>query len=68
MTYIEPELTAFERFLLGFSAQARGLLSPMGRNSWLNILARGPLDTDLQLLLDQRKDRLGVYAYCFCSM
>lgn len=68
VTYVEPEPTAFERFLLGFSEQARGLLSPMGRDSWLNTITRGPLDTDLQLLLDQRKDRLGVYAYCFCSM
>ena len=68
ISYVEQEPSDFEALLLQLSAWAPGILSHNTRPSWLNLLARQPITTDIQLLLNQGHSRLGSYAYCFCSI
>jgi protease-4 len=66
--YVEKEPTEFESFLLDLTARFPSVLSPSTGQSWLEILARQPMASDIQLLLNQGNNRLGTYAYCFCSI
>jgi len=64
--YLEQEPSAFERFLLDMSARAKGRFSTQ---SWTALLGLNrALPTDLKLLMQQPTDRVGVYAYCFCTI
>lgn len=68
VSYVEKEPSDFETFLLSLTARVPGILSHVQRHNWLDVLARQPITTDIQLLLNQGKNRLGSYAYCFCSI
>ena len=69
VTYVEKELSTWERIALGFSSDT---LAHVGR-SWLPDLPRAWLaqpevESQLKLLRALEGNKLGVFAYCFCEI
>jgi protease-4 len=68
VTYVDKEPSDFENLLLDMTARMPGVLSGSEQKSWLDVLFNQQMNTDIQLLLNQGNNRLGAYAYCFCSI
>ena len=69
MTYVEKELSAWERFALSMSSDT---LAHVGR-AWLpdlpqSWLKQPEVENQFKLLRALEGNKLGVFAYCFCEI
>ncbi len=72
VSYVEQPVSALDRFLLDMTASVDasidfstepGMMQRLFGNSSLTAMR-----SDLELLLNEPSDRLGIYAYCFCTI
>lgn len=65
--YVERPMTTVERFLLSMTARVDAWVDLSPRSGLMQLLDQ-QLPSDIQLLLANREQRLGTYAYCFCTV
>lgn len=67
VVYFEDQPSRLEQLLLDLTATLPKV-NVASRFAWVSRLLDGQTGTDLELLLGQpRNERVGVYAYCFCT-
>ncbi len=65
--YVERPVTTFEQVLLSMTAQIDSWVEISPRSGLMQLL-QSELPSDIALLLANREQRLGSYAYCFCTV
>lgn len=72
VSYVERDLSGFERFIAGFNARAasaiRANLSDSWLPAWLHAPVQQDLRRDLSMLNGWEQRPFNTYAYCFCDI
>ncbi len=70
ITYVEPELSDFDRFIMDLTGQALAVLGVQLPNPLADLPLNRvqALRRDLQQFMGPARDPLGVYAHCLCTV